>query len=64
MFEQMFNLSQQFADILQGEVVDDNRRVLTSNGRKVIADTIVHIATEMDAKGIEPGSATALRLYV
>lgn len=63
-FEQMFNLSQQFADILQGEVVDDNRRVLTSNGRKVIADTIVHIATEMEAKGIEPGSATALRLYV
>ncbi len=63
-FEQMFNLSQQFADVLQGEVVDDNRRVLTSNGRKVIADTIVHIATEMEAKGIEPGSATALRLYV
>jgi ZipA, C-terminal FtsZ-binding domain len=63
-FEQMFNLANQFADVLQGEVVDDNRRVLTANGRKVIADTIVHISTEMEAKGIEPGSATALRLYV
>jgi ZipA, C-terminal FtsZ-binding domain len=63
-FEQMFNLSQQFADVMQGEVVDDNRRALTANGRKVIADTIVHISTEMEAKGIEPGSATALRLYV
>jgi hypothetical protein len=50
--------------VLQGEVVDDNRRALTANGRKVIADTIVHISTEMEAKGIEPGSATALRLYV
>ncbi len=63
-FEQMFNLGQQFADVMQGEVVDDNRRPLTANGRKVIADTIVHISTEMEAKGIEPGSATALRLYV
>jgi hypothetical protein len=63
-FEQMFNLANQFADVMQGEVVDDNRRVLTANGRKVIADTIVHISTEMEAKGIEPGSATALRLYV
>ncbi len=63
-FEQMFNLAIQFADVMQGEVVDDNRRLLTANGRKVIADTIVHIATEMEAKGIEPGSATALRLYV
>ncbi len=63
-FEQMFNLSQQFADVMQGEVVDDNRRPLTANGRKVIADTIVHISTEMEAKGIEPGSVTARRLYV
>lgn len=63
-FEQMFNLANQFADVMQGDVVDDNRRLLTANGRKVIADTIVHISTEMEAKGIEPGSATALRLYV
>lgn len=63
-FEQMFNLANQFSDVMQGEVVDDNRRALTANGRKVIADTIVHISTEMEAKGIEPGSATALRLYV
>jgi hypothetical protein len=63
-FEQMFNLANQFADVMQGEVVDDNRRTLTANGRKVIADTIVHISTEMEAKGIEPGSTTALRLYV
>jgi ZipA, C-terminal FtsZ-binding domain len=62
-YPQMFTLCEQFAEILQGDVVDDNRRPLTANGRKVIADTIAHIATEMESKGVEPGGSAALRLY-
>jgi FtsZ-interacting cell division protein ZipA len=62
-FPQMFALCEQFAEILQGDVVDDNRRPLTANGRKVIADTVSHIATQMETKGVEPGSSAALRLY-
>jgi ZipA, C-terminal FtsZ-binding domain len=62
-FPQMFTLCEQFAEILQGDVVDDNRRPLTANGRKVIADTVSHIATQMETRGVEPGSPAALRLY-
>jgi ZipA, C-terminal FtsZ-binding domain len=62
-FDQMFNVAIQFADVLQGEVVDDNRRLLTVNGRKVIADTVTEITQMMEARGVEPGGSTALRLY-
>ncbi len=62
-FERMFTLAMQFADVLHGEVVDDNKRVLTAHGRKVIAETIHEITGEMQQKGIAPGSSIALRLY-
>ncbi len=62
-FPQMLSMADHFAHILQGEVVDDNRRALTANGRKVIADTIAHISTQMEGKAIEPGGSVALRLY-
>ena len=62
-FTRMITLALRFADTLQGDVVDDNRKVLTANGRKVIADTIGGIAEEMQAKGVVPGSSAALRLY-
>lgn len=62
-FERMFVLALKFADVLQGEVVDDNKKVLTANGRKVIADTIVHIMAKMEAQSISPGGSVALRLY-
>jgi hypothetical protein len=62
-FERMFNLTLQFADVLAGEVVDDNRKLLTANGRKVIADTIAQIASRMDGIGVAPGGTIALRLY-
>lgn len=62
-FEQMVAHAIKFADVLNGEVVDDNKKVLTANGRKVIADTIATITARMIAKGVEPGSAIALRLY-
>jgi FtsZ-interacting cell division protein ZipA len=62
-FERMMTLALRFADTLQGDVVDDNRRLLTANGRKAISDTITSIAGEMQAKGVAPGSSAALRLY-
>ena len=62
-FERMMTLALRFADTLQGDVVDDNRKLLTANGRKVIAETIASIAGEMEAKGVAPGSSAALRLY-
>ncbi len=48
---------------LGAEVVDDNRRPLTANGRKSIAATILGIEQTMDAREIVAGSAAALRLY-
>jgi FtsZ-interacting cell division protein ZipA len=62
-FERMFNLALTFADVLQGEVVDDNKKQLTANGRKVIADTIAGIADRMVSIGVSPGGTIALRLY-
>ncbi len=62
-FGQMMTVALRFADTLQGDVVDDNRRLLTANGRKVIGETIVSIAGSMEARGVTPGSSAALRLY-
>jgi hypothetical protein len=62
-FERMMILALRFADTLHGEVVDDNRKLLTANGRKVIVDTIVQIAGTMEARNVVPGSSAALRLY-
>jgi len=62
-FEKMMTLALRFADALQGEVVDDNRKLLTANGRKVISDTIVQIGSDMQSRGVAPGSPAALRLY-
>ena len=57
------SLALRFADTLHGEVVDDNRKLLTANGRKVIVDTIAQIAGAMEARNVVPGSPAALRLY-
>jgi FtsZ-interacting cell division protein ZipA len=62
-FERMFTLALQFADVLHGEVVDDNKKLLTASGRKVIAETIHGITGEMQQRGVTPGSSVALRLY-
>lgn len=62
-FENMTTFAIKFADVLHGDVVDDNKRVLTANGRKAIAETIATITAQMISKGVEPGSAIALRLY-
>jgi hypothetical protein len=62
-FERMMSLVLRFADTLHADVVDDNRKVLTANGRAVIVGTIAEIAGVMNARNVVPGSSTALRLY-
>ncbi len=62
-FERMFQLALQFADTLHGELVDDNQKTLTANGRRQIAESIAAIAAGMEKRGIVPGSSVALRLY-
>jgi hypothetical protein len=62
-FERMMTLAIRFADTLQGEVVDDNRKLLTANGRKAIVDSITEIAAAMEARNVPPGGSAALRLY-
>ncbi|MEQ1516000.1 MAG: cell division protein ZipA C-terminal FtsZ-binding domain-containing protein [Usitatibacteraceae bacterium] len=62
-FARMMTLALRFADTLQGDVVDDNRKLLTANGRTAITETIGSIAEEMQSKGVVPGSSAALRLY-
>lgn len=62
-FERMMALVLRFADTLHADVVDDNRKVLTANGRTVIVNTIADIAAAMNARSVVPGSSTALRLY-
>ncbi|MBL8524855.1 MAG: hypothetical protein JNN20_14290 [Betaproteobacteria bacterium] len=62
-FERMMALALRFADTLQGEIVDDNRALLTANGRKVIGETIAQISATMVSHNVLPGSPAALRLY-
>ncbi|MBC7624514.1 MAG: hypothetical protein H7232_14145 [Aeromicrobium sp.] len=62
-FERMFTLALQFADVLHGELVDDNKKLLTANGRTAIAETIHGITGEMQQRGVTPGCSVALRLY-
>lgn len=62
-FERMMTLALRFADTLQGEVVDDNRKLLTANGRKAIVDSIAEISAAMEARNVPPGGSAALRLY-
>lgn len=62
-FDRMMALVMRVADALQGEIVDDNRKLLTANGRKVITETIQQLAAQMQARNVAPGSPAALRLY-
>jgi hypothetical protein len=62
-FDRMFQLGLQLADTLHGELVDDNGLLLTSIGRKQIAESIAQTVSGMEARGIVPGGSVALRLY-
>jgi hypothetical protein len=61
--KRMLALAAQFANVLGGEVVDDNKRPLTENGLAIIARTVDEIANKMVERGIAPGSPAAKRLF-
>lgn len=62
-FDQMRALSKRLAVTLDAELVDDNGRPLTDAGLGTIRSQLSSVQATMRAKGIEPGSARALRLF-
>lgn len=62
-FNQMLTVAKQMASSLGGQVVDDNRRVLTDSGIGNIKQQLAGIYARMDAQQIKSGSARALRLF-
>jgi hypothetical protein len=59
----MYDVAQQFAAQLAGEVVDDNRKPLSAAGFGMIRQAVEEICARMDERGIAPGSPIALRLF-
>jgi hypothetical protein len=62
-FDQMRALAKRLAVTLDAELVDDNGRPLTDAGLGTIRSQLQSVQATMRAKGIEPGSARALRLF-
>lgn len=62
-FNQMLLVAKQMASSLGGQVVDDNRRVLTDAGIAKIKQQLADIYARMDAQQIRGGSVRALRLF-
>ena len=62
-FDQMRALAKRLAVTLDAELVDDNGRPLTDAGLGTIRAQLQGVQATMRAKGIEPGSARALRLF-
>jgi hypothetical protein len=62
-FERMFTVALKFADVLQGELVDDNKKALTAKGRTAIGEAIREIVATMEERSIVAGTPAALRLY-
>jgi hypothetical protein len=62
-FDQMVNTGKQLAEQLGGTLVDDNRTAVTEAGLEQIRNQLRRIYDEMQARGIEAGSRTALRLF-
>ena len=62
-FESMARLAHQLASVLGGSIVDDNGRALDERAVGAIAQQLDAVRALLEAKGIAPGSPTALRLY-
>jgi len=62
-FDQMRALAKRLAVTLDAELVDDNGRPLTDAGLGTIRSQLQSVQATMRAKGIEPGSARAFRLF-
>jgi FtsZ-interacting cell division protein ZipA len=62
-FDRMLGMSRQFADSLDGMLVDDRRQALTESGLDKIRAQLREIYAVMEAQGLPAGSAAALRLF-
>ena len=61
--QRMFELGHSLAVTLKGRLVDDNRATLTAAGMDKIRQQLRDLHAAMNARGIAPGSARALRLF-
>ena len=62
-FEKMIGTARGLCDLLDGRLVDQDSKPLTEAGLRVIRIQIDRIATDMQARGIVPGSEAAMRLF-
>lgn len=62
-FESMARLAHQLAAVLEGSIVDDNGNVLDDLAVEAIAQQLDSVRARLEARGIAPGSPTALRLF-
>jgi len=62
-FDQMVEVARVLCRRLEGRMDDNDHRPLTDQGLMVIRTQIERIAADMTAKGIVPGSTTAMRLF-
>lgn len=60
---QMIELARRFADTLQGDLVDDNRRPLSESALEPIRRQVVQYQAAMAAHHLPAGGALALRLF-
>lgn len=62
-FERMIETARGLCDLLDGRLVDQDSKPLSEAGLKVIRTQIDRIATDMQGRGIVPGSEAAMRLF-
>jgi FtsZ-interacting cell division protein ZipA len=62
-FESMARLAHQLASALGGSIVDDNGNTLDERAIEAIALQLDSVRAKLAARGLAPGSPTALRLF-
>lgn len=62
-FEGMARLAHQLASVLGGSIVDDNGQALDERAVAAIALQLDSVRAKLEARGLTPGSPTALRLF-
>lgn len=62
-FENMARLAHQLASALGASIVDDNGQALDERALNAIAAQLDSVRAKLEARGVTPGSPTALRLF-
>ena len=62
-FESMARLASQLAAALEGRIVDDNGSALDERAIAAIAQQLDSVRAQLEARGLTPGGAAALRLF-